>query len=60
MDDTVALGRELKARGVDVIDCSSGGICGSATAAQVPRALGSQAPFAERMAQQAETILEKA
>ena len=28
MDDTVAFARELKARGVDVIDCSSGGICG--------------------------------
>ena len=27
MDDTVALARELKARGVDVIDCSSGGHC---------------------------------
>ena len=28
MDDTVALARELKARGVDVIACSSGGING--------------------------------
>src|SRR4029450_4727261 len=34
MDDTVAFARELKARGVDVIDCSSGGISGAATAAQ--------------------------
>ena len=40
MDDTVVFARELKARGVDVIDCSSGGISGSATAAQVPRGLG--------------------
>jgi 2,4-dienoyl-CoA reductase-like NADH-dependent reductase (Old Yellow Enzyme family) len=75
MDDTVAFARELKVRGVDVIDCSSGGISGSATAAQVPRALGFQVPFAERVrkeagiptmavgiileAQQAEDILEK-
>ena len=75
MDDTVAYARELKARGVDVIDCSSGGISGSATAAQVPRALGFQVPFAERVrreagiptmavgiileARQAEDILEK-
>jgi 2,4-dienoyl-CoA reductase-like NADH-dependent reductase (Old Yellow Enzyme family) len=75
MDDTVAFARELKARGVDVIDCSSGGISGAATAAQVPRSLGFQVPFAEQVreeadiatmavgiileAQQAETILEK-
>jgi 2,4-dienoyl-CoA reductase-like NADH-dependent reductase (Old Yellow Enzyme family) len=75
MDDTVAFARELKARGVDVIDCSSGGISGSATAAQVPRSLGFQVPFAERVrkeasiatmavgiileAQQAEAIVEK-
>jgi 2,4-dienoyl-CoA reductase-like NADH-dependent reductase (Old Yellow Enzyme family) len=74
MDDTVAFARELKVRGVDVIDCSSGGIAGAATAAQVPRSLGFQVPFAERVhkeadiatmavgiileAQQAETILE--
>src|SRR6516162_7615819 len=76
MDDTVAFARELKVRGVDVIDCSSGGISGSATAAQVPRSLGFQVPFAERVrkeaniatmavgiilqAQQAEAILERA
>jgi 2,4-dienoyl-CoA reductase-like NADH-dependent reductase (Old Yellow Enzyme family) len=64
----------LKARGVDVIDCSSGGISGSATAAQVPRGLGFQVPYAARVrkevdiatmavgiileAQQAEAILQ--
>ena len=74
LDDTVAYARELKARGVDVIDCSSGGISGSATAAQVTRGLGFQVPYAERVrkdvgiasmavgiileAQQAEAILE--
>jgi 2,4-dienoyl-CoA reductase-like NADH-dependent reductase (Old Yellow Enzyme family) len=75
MDDTVALAHELKARGVDVVDCSSGGISGSATAAQVPRGLGFQVPYAERVrkevdiatmavgiileAEQAEVVLEK-
>ena len=44
---------ELKARGVDVIDCSSGGISGSATAAQVPRGLGFQVPYAERVRKEA-------
>lgn len=75
LDDTVAFAVELKARGVDVIDCSSGGISGSATAAQVPRGLGFQVPYAERVrkevgiasmavgiileAEQAEAILQK-
>jgi 2,4-dienoyl-CoA reductase-like NADH-dependent reductase (Old Yellow Enzyme family) len=49
LDDTVAFAAELKARGVDVIDCSSGGIAGAATAAQVPRGLGFQVPYAERV-----------
>jgi 2,4-dienoyl-CoA reductase-like NADH-dependent reductase (Old Yellow Enzyme family) len=53
MDDTVALAHELKARGVDVIDCSSGGIAGAATAAQVTRSLGFQVPFAERVRREA-------
>lgn len=54
MDDTVVFARELKARGVDVIDCSSGGIGGAATAAQVTRSLGFQVPFAERVRREAE------
>jgi len=48
MDDTVVLARELKARGVDVLDCSSGGLTGSATAAPVSRSPGFQVPFAAR------------
>ncbi|MBS0244580.1 MAG: NADH:flavin oxidoreductase/NADH oxidase, partial [Proteobacteria bacterium] len=44
----VVLGRELKARGVDVLDCSSGGLMASATAAPVTRAPGFQVPFAAR------------
>jgi 2,4-dienoyl-CoA reductase-like NADH-dependent reductase (Old Yellow Enzyme family) len=54
MDDTVVFARELKARGVDVIDCSSGGIAGAATAAQVTRSLGFQVPFAERVRNEAD------
>jgi 2,4-dienoyl-CoA reductase-like NADH-dependent reductase (Old Yellow Enzyme family) len=37
MDDTVSFARELKARGVDVIDCSSGGIEGDSSLPAVPR-----------------------
>jgi 2,4-dienoyl-CoA reductase-like NADH-dependent reductase (Old Yellow Enzyme family) len=48
MDDTVAFAKELEARGVDVLDCSSGGLTGSATAAAVTRAPGFQVPFAAR------------
>ncbi len=48
MDDTVILARELKARGVDVLDCSSGGLMASATAAPVTRTPGFQVPFAAR------------
>src|SRR5712672_1182418 len=54
LDDTVVFARELKARGVDVIDCSSGGIAGAATAAQVTRSLGFQVPFAERVRNEAD------
>lgn len=49
LDDTVVLARELKACGVDVIDCSSGGLLGSATAARIKRGPGFQVPFAERV-----------
>ena len=52
MDDTVVLARELKARGVDVLDCSSGGLTGSATAAPVTRAPGFQVPYAARVRQE--------
>jgi 2,4-dienoyl-CoA reductase-like NADH-dependent reductase (Old Yellow Enzyme family) len=53
IEDTVALARELKARGVDVIDCSSGGIAGPATAAGVKRAPGFQVPFAAQLRREA-------
>ncbi|HYM30692.1 MAG TPA: NADH:flavin oxidoreductase/NADH oxidase [Candidatus Cybelea sp.] len=53
IEDTVALARELKRIGVDVIDCSSGGIEGSATAARVPRGPGFQVPFAAQVRREA-------
>jgi len=56
LDDTVAFARELKAIGVDVVDCSSGGIQGSATAAaktMVARVPGFQLPFAEYVRKEA-------
>lgn len=46
MDDTVVLAIALRELGVDVIDCSSGGLTGSATAAGVKRRPGFQVPFA--------------
>jgi 2,4-dienoyl-CoA reductase-like NADH-dependent reductase (Old Yellow Enzyme family) len=55
LEDTVAFARALKERGVDVIDCSSGGIGGAVTAsANVPRGLGFQVPFAERVRREAD------
>ena len=56
LDDTVVFARELKALGVDVIDCSSGGILGSATAATkmlLPRVPGFQLPFADKIRKEA-------
>jgi 2,4-dienoyl-CoA reductase-like NADH-dependent reductase (Old Yellow Enzyme family) len=52
LEDTIHLSNELKQAGVDVIDCSSGGILGSATAATkttLPRVPGFQLPFAEKI-----------
>jgi 2,4-dienoyl-CoA reductase-like NADH-dependent reductase (Old Yellow Enzyme family) len=56
VEDTVAFAKELKKVGVDVVDCSSGGILGSATAATrtlLPRVPGFQIPFAERVRKEA-------
>ncbi|MEO1678639.1 MAG: NADH:flavin oxidoreductase/NADH oxidase [Pseudomonadota bacterium] len=49
LDDTVALSGELKAAGVDLIDCSGGGIpTGQRLAAQKPEP-GFQVPYADRI-----------
>ncbi|MBD3678808.1 MAG: NADH:flavin oxidoreductase/NADH oxidase [Rhodobacteraceae bacterium] len=50
LDDTVVLARELRALGVDVMDCSSSGIAGAATASGgQKRQPGFQVPYAERV-----------
>lgn len=53
MDDSVAFSRELKQVGVDIVDCSSGGIYGSATnpniRVNITRGPGYQVPFADRI-----------
>lgn len=55
LDDSVILARELKTRGVDAIDCSSGGInVRSPTAAANTRRLGFQVPFAEKIRREAD------
>jgi 2,4-dienoyl-CoA reductase-like NADH-dependent reductase (Old Yellow Enzyme family) len=56
MDDTVAYAKQLKLRGIDVIDCSSGGLFGSATAARVRRSWGFQVPYAERVRREAQIM----
>ena len=53
LDDSVAFARELKARGIDAVDCSSGGVVGSAVARAAPRGLGFQVPFAARIRREA-------
>ena len=54
IDDQIGFARALKAVGVDVVDCSSGGIAGSATAAKgPPRSYGFQVPYARAIRDQA-------
>jgi 2,4-dienoyl-CoA reductase-like NADH-dependent reductase (Old Yellow Enzyme family) len=56
IEDTVAFAKELKKLGADVVDCSSGGIQGSATAATrtlVKRVPGFQLPFSDRVRKEA-------
>jgi 2,4-dienoyl-CoA reductase-like NADH-dependent reductase (Old Yellow Enzyme family) len=56
IEDTVAFAAELKRLGVDVVDCSSGGIQGSATAATktlAKRVPGFQLPFSEKVRKEA-------
>lgn len=50
IDEAVELARRVSVRGVDLIDCSSGGTVFNAT---VPMAAGYQVPFAERIRSEA-------
>jgi 2,4-dienoyl-CoA reductase-like NADH-dependent reductase (Old Yellow Enzyme family) len=45
-EDSVALAREMKTRGVDLVDCSSGG---NVPHAKIPLGPGYQVPFAEQV-----------
>lgn len=47
LDDSVALSRELKRAGVDVVDCSSGGMTSATPTRVIARSWGFQVPFAE-------------
>mgnify|MGYP002624628171 CR=1 FL=1 len=50
LDQTVRLASELSRRGVDLVDCSSGGLVPNA---RIPVGPGYQVPFAERVRQEA-------
>jgi 2,4-dienoyl-CoA reductase-like NADH-dependent reductase (Old Yellow Enzyme family) len=52
LHDTVALTKELKALGVDLIDCSSGGLTGDSPLRAVPRIPGHHVPYAARVKQE--------
>ena len=55
--DSVALARELKSLGVDVVDCSSGGNSPKgATNSSVGRGYGFQVPFAEQIRREADIM----
>lgn len=49
IEDTLTLAGELAARGVDVVDCSSGGIAGPATRGDQPIPLGFRVPLSARV-----------
>jgi len=51
IEQSVELSRRLKTEGVDLIDCSSGGVVPHA---KIPVAVGYQVPFAERIRREAE------
>lgn len=53
LDDTVALASELQARGVDVLDCSSGGIIGPSGRAFEKPSPGYLVPFAAEVRRRA-------
>ncbi|HEX4883353.1 MAG TPA: NADH:flavin oxidoreductase/NADH oxidase [Casimicrobiaceae bacterium] len=53
LDDSVVLAQRLRAAGVDVVDCSSGGMSLPSKSHLVPRRPGFQVPFARRVRQEA-------
>src|SRR5262249_62290315 len=55
-DQSVALARLVKPKGVDVIDCSSGGVRGSPVVSAGAVTYGYQVPHAERLKRDADII----
>jgi 2,4-dienoyl-CoA reductase-like NADH-dependent reductase (Old Yellow Enzyme family) len=49
IEDTLALARLLAARGVDLLDCSSGGLGERTTTKMIRRPEGYQVPYAQRV-----------
>jgi 2,4-dienoyl-CoA reductase-like NADH-dependent reductase (Old Yellow Enzyme family) len=56
IDDTVEFAKELKSRGVDLVDCSSGGITGTSSMPVVKRNPGYQVDFSEKIRHGAEIM----
>lgn len=54
IEDTVAVSRELKRLGVDVIDCSSGGLVGSPLSAGKALTYGYQVPYSAQVRAEAD------
>jgi len=54
MDDTVELAKAVKERGVDVVDCSAGGITGDSSMPAVAPGPGNQVAFASRVRAEAD------
>jgi len=53
IEDTVALAQALKASGIDLVDCSSGGMSGPATLSSAKITPGYQVPYAAAVRRQA-------
>jgi 2,4-dienoyl-CoA reductase-like NADH-dependent reductase (Old Yellow Enzyme family) len=54
IEDTVAFAQELKKIGIDVIDCSSGGVVVGPVSAPGVRDYGFQVPYAEQVRRDAQ------
>ena len=55
-DKSVALARLVKSRGVDVIDCSSGGMRGAPVVGTGPVGYSYQVPYAEKLRKEADIM----
>lgn len=55
-DQSVALAKVVKTRGVDVIDCSSGGMRGAPVVGTGPIGYGYQVPYAEKLRREADIL----